>query len=61
MAQTRQAPFPSHTYCAVLQLSHASGEQKLPPVFSSGRRVIASLPEWECSAVGQPHSVGGMS
>lgn len=44
MIRTCQAPFPSHTYRAVLQLSHALGEKKLPLAFSFGWRTILSLP-----------------
>lgn len=69
MIWTRQAPFPSHTYRAVLQLSHALDENKLPLALSHGWRTILSL---ACStpgqrglagssllALGQPHRAGG--
>lgn len=44
MIWTCQAPFPSHTYRAVLQLSHALGEKKHPLAFSFDWRTILSLP-----------------
>ena len=44
MIRTRQAPFPSHTYRAVLQLPRALGEKKLPLAFSFSRRAVLSLP-----------------
>lgn len=43
MIWTRQAPFPPHTYRAVLQLSHALGVNKLRLALSFGWRAVLSL------------------
>lgn len=52
MIQTRQAPFPFHTYRAVLQLSHALGEKKLSLTFSASWRTILSLhPSSPCTGM----------
>lgn len=59
MIWTRQAPFPSHTYRAVLQLPHALGENKLPLALSFSWRTVLSLARSSLLALGQPHGVGG--
>lgn len=61
MIWTRQAPFPSRTYRAVLQLSHALGENELPLALSLGGRSILSLAcssrgRWEGQQPGVPRA-----